>query len=221
MKNFDKIEFYVQNIGQTNRLHGIEESWPFELSVYEHIQMSYFLQVISAIETKKPTMIELGHSSHSAYSQTFNSIFDGECINVCIEPIEKHVILAQQEWTSGGLKGSFYHGYAGAEKPTNGGEKFRVKDLMLKHDIDVLDILHMDIDGQEACVLSEIAEDGIFDRIHNLFVSTHNDMTPFVDLHSDCNKILRDNAKDHNYLFDDPHRGGQSDGCIIVSKGIK
>ena len=75
-KDFDKIEFYVQNIGQTNRLHGIEESWPFELSVYEHIQMSYFLQVISAIETKKPTMIELGHSSHSAYSQTFNSIFE-------------------------------------------------------------------------------------------------------------------------------------------------
>ena len=111
--------------------------------------------------------------------------------------------------------GFFYLGYCGTpvhigEPPSTNqsrGKHLKIKELMQKHNIDILDILHMDIQGSEVSVLAELEENNLFDRIRYGIVSLH-------DTHSQCKKILE---KQHlKYLYDSPNSGGYGpDGLII------
>lgn len=237
MSSWNKSEFYLKqddngrhlNIGKTNLFSGKGGSWPGELHYDEHEQMKCFLKVIQNILGQRPmegkhdnpSMIELGHSSHSAYSQTFNHIFDTNCVNICVEPIKNHLVTAQDDWKTHNLKGFFYHGYAGLSTGDRDGPRLRVKDLMSLHNIETLDILHMDIEGAELDVLLELEEDGIFNKIRTYFISTHHFGSRSYDsrpIHEACQEIIQRNIFAYNYLFNSSRFGGQNDGCIIITQ---
>ena len=211
-KSYSQVEFYYNNLGATNFARGDSNNHPYELHIDEQKQMNFFLQAITNIERENPSMIELGHSSHSAYSQTFNDIFYGNCTNVAIEPIKEDVETARQYWSKYDLTGHFYHGWAGSEKPpVEAGDKFTVKQLMDKHNIEFLDILHMDIDGSEKCVLSEMADDGVLNKINYMFISTHDHIKNGI--HSSCIDILNRNIKDCRVVT---VTGAGRDSCLVV-----
>lgn len=208
MKNLEKLKYHQYHIEETN--------WPEDVHSDEIIQVRHFLDIIEKIDTKIPTMIELGHSNRSPYSKTFNDIFDRECVNICTDILETNMIQAEKEWKENNWNGFFYHGYSGIpilkHEPMsyldNHGGQLRIKDLMLKHSINILDILHMDIQGSEVFVLSELEEDNFFNNIRYGIISIH-------DTYDQCMSIINENVKDVVYLFKHPTQGGYGDGCIV------
>lgn len=212
MKNLETLEYYRQNIFEMERptLRNVG----VKMHPDEVPQARIFLDVIDLIDPTMPSMIEVGCSSHSAYSQNFSDIFENECINVCVEIIEERIELFKKEWEQNSRTGFFYHGHCGVPthicEPTSAvesrGERLKIKQLLQSHDIDILDILHMDIQGSESSVLQEMRDDDLFGRVRYAFISLHG-------THSDCIKIL--NEENLEYLYNSPNKGGQGDGLIV------
>ena len=214
MKNLKTLEYYRQNISQMNRPTVRQSLVGDKLHPDEEDQARIFLDVIERIDSHAPSMIEIGCSSHSAYSQNFNDIFENECINICIEIIEEHLALFKYEWEQSSRTGFFYHGHCGipthVSEPVRAvesrGEHLKIKQLLQNHNIDILDILHMDIQGSEVSVLQEMCDDDLFDRVRYGFISVHHN-------HNDCITIL--NKQNLEYLYNSPDTGGCGDGLIV------
>lgn len=214
MKNLKTLQYYKQNISEMNRSTVLQNVVGGELHPAEKDQARIFLDVIERIDSHTPSMIEVGCSSHSAYSQTFNDIFENECTNVCIEIIEENLALFKYAWEKNSRTGFFYHGHCGIPthvcEPSTAvesrGKQLKIKQLLQNHNIDILDILHMDIQGSEVSVLQEMCDDDLFDRVRYGFVSIH-------DNHDDCIKIL--DKQNLEYLYNSPDTGGYGDGLIV------
>ena len=75
MKNLKTLEYYRQNIFEMIRPNARQNLVGDKLHPEEEDQARIFLDVIERIDSRVPSMIEIGCSSHSAYSQNFNYIF--------------------------------------------------------------------------------------------------------------------------------------------------
>jgi hypothetical protein len=190
----------------------------------EQIQVDIFCEILGKINSKNPSMIELGSAGvgGSFYSVLFEKWFDGNCTIINVDPRKEMIEEVRTYWKDLHLKNAkLVHGYVGVPlhyqaKPDFEIEKtpyLKVQNLMNENGLNQLDILHADIQGSELPLCVELRSDGIIDKIKYLFISTHfneneNTYYPISEFFSDKNKF-----KLH---FSDPHRGGWGDGLIIV-----
>ncbi len=132
---------------------------------------------------EKYTMIELG-SNQAYYSMLFRGIIDGEnknqkCKNIMLEPTPAHMIRGKKHFLHNNFEGIFEEGGIGHYWcwDTRWHDKslpsYTIDELMKKHEIEQLDVLHSDIDGNEIRLL-ETSERAFKDKkINYIFLLTH------------------------------------------------
>jgi FkbM family methyltransferase len=196
-------------------LHGIP--W-----AEEQVQVDLFVEVMNSLTAEKPCLIELGSSGTdgSAYSLLFEKRFNYNCEIINTEPREYLLKWVREAWKGKHLvNAKLYHGCSGVIRDVCGvhqGVEFdlsnipvlRVKTLIEENAIDIVDILHCDIQGAEVDVLKELAEDGIVDRVRYFFISLHNTQEA-------CLEIFREKYN-VQFLFNNPVEGGCGDGLIVA-----
>ena len=125
-----------------------------------------FEQVCLNLKNKKQseyTMIELG-SNQAYYSCLFRAIIDGVgnnklCKNILLEPTEEYMHRGINHFNINGFSGIFERGGIGHywcwhdRWHDKNIPSYSIDELMAKHNINQLDILHSDIDGNEIRLL--------------------------------------------------------------------
>lgn len=80
-----------------------------------------------------------------------------------------------------------------------------------KEKLDVIDLLHMDIQGSELKLMYYISDMLISGKVINLFIATHSD-----NIHSEIVDILRSN--NYNILINEPFGAIGGDGLLYAKK---
>lgn len=171
------------------------------------------------------TMIELG-CYWAWYSLWFgHEVEDAKLI--MIEPDPAHVAVARRNLAHNGLTGSVLEAAAG---PTGSAEIFieselrtrrvdtiSVADLVRTHDVRFLDMLHLDIQGQEHSVLRSIADLVNANRMRFVFVSTHHHtISGDPPTHQKCPNELRSLGA-HVVTEHSVSESFSGDGLIVAS----
>jgi len=175
----------------------------------------HFMEALKNIKTKIPLMIELG-CAEAEYSKAFNDYFEGKCRNVCLDIPPRQIETAKQYFPAGEM----IHGYVGAKvhvqenkEDDYGAPKIDMKDLIGPDNM--VDILHMDIQGAEVQVSQELKEKNLYDFIDYLFLSFHQ-----------TQKDVMVNIPEYfEKIYNDPFSGGTGDGLLVARnpkyEGIK
>lgn len=147
----------------------------YNLGVHEPSEERAFQKVLSKLKPNS-TMVELG-SYWAFYSiwfmkQTPNSI------SYCIEPSDYNIDLGKKNFELNSLNYEITPGLIS-------NDSINVSEFIKNKNIDLLDILHCDIQGNELIMLNQIKEDLVQRKIKYIFVSTHSN-----ELHNDCLKFL-------------------------------
>ena len=197
----------------------------------EDLQTDFFIEVMKNINTRTPTMVELG-SNDSYYSIMFNKFFgNGNCKIVGVDVSDNLLKLGISNATNNNCNDiTFIHAGVGrlnipyfdqvniSEPNLQGNisnDVITVNDIMEKYNIPYIDILHMDIQGSEVSVLEEL--EVLKFPTSYIFISIHSN-TIFDNVYEKCKVILdRNNFK---YLYDDPLNGGCGDG-LIICEGVR
>jgi hypothetical protein len=180
----------------------------------EKQQIDLFIEAVDKIKTKKPVMIELGVGHLPTYSQAFNAYFNGNCLNVCTDILDRQIKACKDVFPNA----VYYHGYSGTpihsgENKPDASEKLtplNLKDIIIENNIEYVDILHFDVQGSEIYVLKEIYENNLHSMIGNMFISVHGTF-------NECIKLI-DKCSNYRYKFKDPYSGGYGDGLIVIEK---
>lgn len=131
-------------------------------------------------EKKQYTMVELG-SNYSYYSMLFKKIIGPKkTFNIMVEPYDPCMQYGKDHFEMNNLEGIFLR--EKIRNPTPCGvwrgitfdcPSTTLDEILKRHDIDELDMLHCDIDGAEGYML-EGAEDALkYKKIDTLFLMTH------------------------------------------------
>jgi len=193
---------------------------------FEQEQIKLFMNCINQIHSQNPVMIELG-SNDSYYTILFNLCFkDNNPKNICVEACENLLNLGKKNVLNNACENViFYHSIVGIlnnnyiqqidkSQPKLQGvvsdNCISLTQIINEHNLDHIDILHMDIQGSELSVIKEIQTINI--PIRFLFVSIHNG-TKFGDVYNESVNIL--NQMNAKYIFNDQYKGGCGDGLII------
>tara|TARA_R100000152_G_C6779603_1_gene211386 strand:+ start:720 stop:1424 length:705 start_codon:yes stop_codon:yes gene_type:complete len=209
--------------------------------VGEPLQFELFKRVITGIKIKQlihdisqevydpPVMLELG-AAKGEYSTYFNQELPSST-NICVE-----IRDSQADYIRGSLPGSIvYSGYCGPRKhlgestEVSWGEdkgltttKINLKDIFVENNLEHVDILHMDIQGSEASILEELANEKLLDKIEYLFISTHGRNTEDCT-YTKCIKIFKEFVKNITvkYIFTSINPIDTNNDGLIVVKLIK
>jgi FkbM family methyltransferase len=197
------------NVEVIRQLRGIHE--PQEERVFYEV-----LKQISA----GGTILELG-SFWAYYSMWFlKEVDQGRA--VLIEPVPSALEAGKRNFALNGYEGTFVHAaVSDVCRPkakielwkgfSVEAETVNVDSIMASHGIDFLDILHADIQGTEARMLSGAKRGLATKRIGWVFISTHSEY-----IHQVCRKDLRK----HGYAIIAEHTPTEShtvDGLIVAS----
>lgn len=131
-------------------------------------------------------MLELG-----AYWGFYSMWFLKEVPNgrvTLVEPDPRHILSGKQNFELNGMSGTFESGYVGKATGTarDGTPVTTLDDLMQRHGIDRLAILHADIQGAELDLLAGGRKTFAERRIDFVFISTHS-----TELHAACLRQLQ------------------------------
>jgi hypothetical protein len=141
----------------------------YNRGVHEPLEEFAFQQMLETLPPA-PVMIELG-AYWAHYSMWLKQARpDGRCIMV--EPSEKGLEAGRVNFARHGYDGTFEQGLIGKGQVT-------VDDIMARHAVDRLDVLHSDIQGFEVEMLDGAEAALAEQRIDRVFVSTHGE-----DLHA-------------------------------------
>lgn len=136
----------------------------------ERILIDKFEQCVLTLKEEDKamyTMIELG-ANQSYYSMLFQAILGREkSRNILLEPCVTHLRIGQEHFSINKFDGVFLNKSIGV-----GSNSTTIQELFEEQNIDVLDILHCDIDGAENELLKE------FDffqqkKIRHIFLLAH------------------------------------------------
>jgi hypothetical protein len=189
----------------------------------ESDQRDIFIKLMDNINTEAPTLIELGSSGtdSSVYSILFEKRFNYNCKIINTEPRKELLDLVRSEWKDLHLiNAKLYHGYTGIGTTLPNKESIpliSMKQLFEENNIEKLDILHVDIQGDEVSVCQELEKDDLFKKIRYIFMSTHYQCHGLgnYNTYNDCLQIINKNINSKFY-WSDPYKGGCGDGLIIV-----
>lgn len=153
------------------RLHGHHEPQE-ELAFYQILQRL----------GPGSTMLELG-CFWGYYSIWFSRQLPGSRCVMC-EPDPEHLALARINAAHNGIDATFIQAAAGKTgnctihlESANGQTEvsaISVADIMKQQGLPSLELLHLDVQGAELCVLQSLCDDNITGRLRFLFVSTHH-----------------------------------------------
>jgi hypothetical protein len=196
---------------------------------HEEGQIDIFLNVLEKVNSETPTMFELG-SYEAFYSILFNKFFKNKNKkNICLEICKSSLEVGRKNAISNDCK-DIYFEYANIGIPNlainNGKTQFNNlevsnKNLTLKYlfntyNIDILDILHVDIQGSEASLLEEIQKEKF--KIKYYFINIHDDASTNnfygYSVYDNCKQIL--NSFNVEYIYDNRIYGGYGDGLIVA-----
>jgi predicted O-methyltransferase YrrM len=145
--------------------------------IHEPQEEYLFHSTLSKIRKKSPVMLELG-SYWGFYSMSLlKKKPEAECF--CIEAGEREMKSGKSNFELNGMKADFTLGAVGDKG-------IRVDDFLNQKGIAHLDILHSDIQGYEAQMLSGAREYFLAKAIDYVFISTHSQ-----ELHSTCLDFLK------------------------------
>lgn len=168
--------------------------------VHEVLQMRLFSYLIEqeCIKDKNDTisMIELG-ADDGEYTHIFRkvvSLFDKKSFNICTDAMLHRVESLENRFNPVSTETGFrspeggdvkiYHGYSGVfDKRSHEDEavpagyfsakKITMRELFTKNNLDYLNFLHIDIQGGEEELITEIINEDLYDKIGYYFISTH------------------------------------------------
>jgi len=145
--------------------------------IHEPQEEYLFHSTLSKIRKKSPVMLELG-SYWGFYSMSLlKKKPEAECF--CIEAGEREMQSGKANFELNGMEADFTIGAVGDKG-------IRVDDFLNQKGIAHLDILHSDIQGYEAQMLSGAREYFLAKAIDYVFISTHSQ-----ELHSTCLDFLK------------------------------
>lgn len=169
--------------------------------IHEPQEEYLFDSMLSKIRKKSPVMLELG-SYWGFYSMSLlNKKPEAKCY--CVEAGEREMNSGKANFELNQMEAEFTLGAVG----DNG---IRVDDFLNEKGITHLDILHSDIQGYEAQMLSGAREYFLAKAIDYVFISTHSQ-----DLHAICLEFMR--YVDYNVVASvDLNETFSCDGLIVA-----
>lgn len=172
----------------------------FNRGVHEPLEEYCFQQVLPQIGPDA-AMIELG-AFWAHYAMWFlKDRPDGRAI--LVEPEADGLAVGKANFARHGYTGCFEQGFVGTGHIT-------VDDLMRRHDLDRLAILHADIQGYEAEMLEGAAAALAEHRVDHVFVSTHSQ-----ELHAGIIAALRGHGYRIEAEADFEYRSTSYDGFVL------
>lgn len=196
---------------------------------HEEGQVNIFFDILKDINTESPKMFELG-SYESFYSIVFNKFFKNKNVtNVCLEICKSCLDIGVQNSTNNECKNmnfeyasvgetnlGIYNGTTQFKDLEISDKKLTVKYLFDFYKIDVLDVLHVDVQGSEGSVLEEIQKEKL--KINYFFINIHDDNITNnfygYSVYEKCKQIL--DTFDVDYIYDNRIYGGYGDGLIVA-----
>jgi hypothetical protein len=129
------------------------------------------------------TMIELG-SNQAYYSTLFRAIIDGvgnntRCRNIMVEPTDECIVRGRNHFALNGFDGIFtdqcigHYWCWGTRWHDPSKQSVTIDDLLREYDLDELDVLHADIDGNEIKLLETATDAFRQQKIRNILLLTH------------------------------------------------
>jgi hypothetical protein len=153
--------------------------------VHEPQEERVFQEVLKQIRPGA-VMMELG-AYWSFYSMWFCSAVAGARAFL-VEPSAENLAFGKENFALNGLRGDFIHGWVGAASGVapDGVPAVCVDDLVVKHGLQEIAVLHSDIQGAELDMLK--GSEKILGRqnVSYTFISTHSD-----EGHAACDKFLQ------------------------------
>ena len=227
------VEYQVMHNGIEVVRGGYFGDWMEEIIVrlrghHEPQEERAFFEVLQRISGDAPVMIELG-AYWAYYSLWFRQAFPGGR-NFCFEPDVGSLELGQANAHRNGADIVFEQAAAGERSgdmarilsATVEGQTFdvpvrSVDDIVDAHDLDRVDLLHMDIQGAELGALRGAAATIAAGRIRFLFVSTHHHLISADALmHEKCLNLIRE-AGGHIVVEHSVAESFSGDGLIVAS----
>lgn len=130
------------------------------------------------------TMLELG-AYWAFYSLWFQGVVP-DARSYLVEPELSHINYGKKNFRINKRKGVFTHALVGAKPGIHGDRRvISVDSFLEEHGIEMLDILHADIQGFELDMLRGASKAVEAGRIRWAFISTHSE-----SLHRDCREFL-------------------------------
>lgn len=187
---------------------------------------------------EKYTMIELG-SNQAYYSLLFRAIVDGvgkneKCVNILLEPTPENMERTKHHFSKNGFDGIYeaagigHYWCSGTRWHDKAIPSYTIDELMEKHGLSDLDILHSDIDGNEIRLL-ETSKTAFRDKkIGYIFLSTHSTWAESKDIynseiikhgedrHTVCKNFLL--SCGYNLIKESPGGTVGSDGLLVFSR---
>jgi len=178
----------------------------------EQVQIDLFIDAVHRITSAKPVMIELGVGHSPTYSQAFHAFFQGQCLNICTDILQRQIASCKKVFP----QAVYHHGYTGmpvhysedlpeASEPLT---SLQLSAIMACNNIERIDMLHMDIQGSEPYVLQEIMHNKLYTSIDNMFISIHNTF-------DECKQLI-DSCNIYKCTYAHPTCGGYGDGLIVA-----
>lgn len=170
--------------------------------VHEPSEEFLFIKILDDIKSSNPIMIELG-SYWAFYSMSFLKKFPlGNTF--CIESGDVEMECGIKNFELNNLKGEFKKGYVGTNHIT-------LDNFIVEKNIDSIDILHCDIQGNELEMLIGAKNLLLNKKISYLFISTHSE-----SLHKNCINYL--NNLNYNIISEvNLYETFCEDGIIVAS----
>jgi len=178
---------------------------------------TYFLEVLDNIKHKKAVMIEIG-SFWAIWSLLFRKRFpNGK--NILIELGKKRLDVGLENFKLNRFSSTSYHGgFCLNESNTlknevldseEIGPELNFFDICREQDLDVIDLVHMDIQGSELLLLESIKPILEEQKILNLVVATHSD---------EIHKKILEFLLEHKYIIKIKKKRGRlgNDGYIYA-----
>ena len=198
---------------------GYHEDWMAKIikeleGHHEPQEEKAFYEVLKRIPDNG-TMIELG-SNWAYYSMWFQQAIKN-ATNIMIEPNEVNLDLGKRNFNSNKMSGVFQNASIGkitVDRP-KGLSQICVDDIIKENNLDVVDIIHSDIQGSELNMLYGAVESIEKRKIKYFFISTHGNQ-----VHNNCLDFLK--SKQFNIICE--HSGPESyseDGLIVSSRDDK
>tara|TARA_R100001163_G_C5019702_1_gene162868 strand:- start:129 stop:917 length:789 start_codon:yes stop_codon:yes gene_type:complete len=203
-----------KNINTVTQIHEI-----FQVRLLSYlIEQECIKNKISTI-----SMIELG-ADDGEYTHIFRkvvSLFDKKSFNICTDAMLDRVKDLKDRFKDKNVE--VYHGYSGSRSEEYrssddipegffNAEKITVRELFTKNNLDYLNFLHVDIQGGEEDLITEIINDNLYNKIGYYFISTHG-----ADKHLRVLRALKNNG---HVVFDiiEPGVGWAfGDGFILAT----
>ena len=184
--------------------------------------LSYLIEQECA-KNSTVSMIELG-ADDGEYTHIFRkvvSLFNKKSFNVCTDAMLHRVQDLEDRFKGENVK--VYHGYTGAfDKEAHEDEtipednistkKITMRELFTENKLDYLNFLHIDIQGGEEELITEIIDEDLYDKIGYYFISTHG--------HDKHLRVLSELENNGHVVFDVPQPApgwAFGDGFILAT----